>query len=419
MFKSEKESQDYLFALANLIAAFGGGMILGKGINVLNLNFLNQGSILAYFFGTILGLFFLTRISDKWSKLLSGWLSILGSGVSFLLLYLFMHYSVNSKMEGGSAVIFFLLLSLRFGFWFYSRVLRAAAAAGKEQRIAGVELGYYIGIILGLIVWQLLRIDIIMPLALLLDAILQCLAGIMDLIVKRMVPENKKSTLNSQSSLSTSKTDSNQIKSCWRLAWSVVFLSIGVQVVTFNFAHSVAEWFSPYIIATFYFGVALAAFCYKKYKIRFEWNSTFNQDNNAVICIGDNKLTMSFQFNIILNSLAVFLTIVGSYYWNWGMIHNSFSVDLDLGEIILLILIVISAFIYEILALALLDRIGIEEQSLKQQNMIIKTYGLMGLMGAISLWILGISNISILGLLFPMFLCLICSVLLVFKRKLV
>ena len=55
----------YFFSLSNLIAAFGGGLILGKGVGIINLPYLQGGSILAFFIGTIFGLLFLQFIPER------------------------------------------------------------------------------------------------------------------------------------------------------------------------------------------------------------------------------------------------------------------------------------------------------------------------------------------------------------------
>ena len=58
----------YLPAFSNLMAAFGGGIILGKGVGIIDSPYFHNGSILAFFIGTVLGLVFLQSIPKQISK---------------------------------------------------------------------------------------------------------------------------------------------------------------------------------------------------------------------------------------------------------------------------------------------------------------------------------------------------------------
>src|SRR5262245_16530583 len=142
----------YFYALANFLAAFGGGVILGKGISVLNGTMFEGGSILAFFVGTVLGLVFLQLIPKRCSVRLARWFSVGGALASLALLGVYLNFAVDGRLGGRVASCFFALLSLRFGLWFYSRVMRAGAAAGRDQKIAWVELGYYLGTSMGLVI---------------------------------------------------------------------------------------------------------------------------------------------------------------------------------------------------------------------------------------------------------------------------
>ena len=66
----------YLFSISNLIAAFGGGLILGKGVDVIQQPYLHGGSVLAFFIGTVLGLLFIQFIPKNLSKILAPLFSI-------------------------------------------------------------------------------------------------------------------------------------------------------------------------------------------------------------------------------------------------------------------------------------------------------------------------------------------------------
>ena len=85
-----QSSHYYLYALSNLLAAFGGGMILGKGMGVINTSYLQGGSILAFFVGTVLGLVFLQAIPKKLSIIFARGFSIAGGFTSLILLSIFL-----------------------------------------------------------------------------------------------------------------------------------------------------------------------------------------------------------------------------------------------------------------------------------------------------------------------------------------
>lgn len=158
----------YLSSISNFIAAFGGGLILGKGIGIIDYPYLQGGSVLAFFLGTILGLVFLQCIPEKLSTLLANSFSICGGITSFILFYIYQNYSYSIKLTGNPALIFFLFLSIRFSFWFYSRVMRASKSSACQQSIAWVEFGYYLGMVLGLVIWKLFNINIGLSSALIL-----------------------------------------------------------------------------------------------------------------------------------------------------------------------------------------------------------------------------------------------------------
>lgn len=68
MFNKNINCRYELFSIANLLAAFGGGMILGRGMKVIVNSFLQGGTILAFLIGTVLGLVFLFLLPRNLSK---------------------------------------------------------------------------------------------------------------------------------------------------------------------------------------------------------------------------------------------------------------------------------------------------------------------------------------------------------------
>lgn len=412
--------QYYLFSLSNFIAAVGGGMILGKGVATIQIPFLQESSLLAFFVGTVFGLVFLQITPKKFSHLFARCFSISGGITSLILFSIFITYEVNKTLTGNAAIVFFILLSLRFGFWFFSRVLRAASAAGQQQNIAWVEFGYYAGVISGLVIWLLLGIDIGMAAALLLDAFLQFCAGSLDFLAHRIQKPaasvaQEKPIENLQSIIST--TRHTKIWG-WRLATAVMLLTVGVQVIIFNLAHQVSSQFSPYMLAIFYLGAAVSAVFCKRFNVRLEWISpTTTHQGYAAIFLGkskSNKTQLSLLWLNMLSCLCIAAVVI-LVYRHLHLMNSSSSFSSD--EFWLLAFIFIGTFSYEIIALALIDRIGLEEKDSPHRGMVMRTYGIMSIAAAVSLWLLQIAHGAIVYLLLTLICCFLFTFLAVWRRN--
>ena len=184
---------------------------------------------------------------------------------------------------------------------------------------------------------------------------------------------------------------------------SIIFLTIGIQVVIFSLANHVSYQFTPLILAFYYLGASIAAIFFKKFQILLEWNTT-HKISFARIFLGPKKNNQGTSFIIhnIFSSICVIFAILGVFYW-----HS--------GKAILLLLIFSAAFFYEILALAILDRIGLEERLSNSKNVLMRVYGFMGVSAAISLWILSVSKNSTNSLFFTLFVCTFLSI--IFTRR--
>lgn len=416
----------YFFSVSNFIAAWAGGTILGKGIGVINTPFIHGSSILAFFVGTVLGLIFLHIVPKKSSFVIARWFSILGGLSSLILLFIFEYYAFDEKIKGITAIIFFFLLSVRFGFWFYSRVLRASEASGQQQRIAWVEFGYYFGMIFGLVIWQFLGFNISFSNALILDIFMQFSAGFLDLWASRI----KVASLDKVISISEKihpniESFKNEKKWSWRLSSAVIFLTIGIQVTIFSLSNQISKEFGTYILAFFYLGVSIAALFCKFYKIQIDWNpiSTKKQGYAVLYSIANHrKPKISFLFSIIITAFIVSLAICSTFNWPWvfyfkggDLTFNKFAIN----PFLIFFFVTFSAFCYEVLALAILDRIGFEERILNQNGTLMRTYGFMGLAAAIAFWLLDMTKNSKLGLILIFSSCLLFSCLIIWKRNFV
>jgi len=314
MQKENSSLQYYLYSASNFLAALGGGTILGKGISILNIPSLQGGSIMAFFIGTILGLTLLQLVPEKSSKILSKWFSIAGGFSSLILLAIFENYSDRSMMFGDAAIIFFLLLSVRFGFWFYSRVLRACAAAGQKQQIAWVEFGYYSGMILGLVIWKLLNFNITIAAALLTDAFLQFLAGFLDLYANNKAKKQNQPLIqqNSPEINNFLQAKKNRKIFYWSLPCAVALITIGTQVTIFSLTHYVSDYISTYILATFYLGASVGSVIFKKLNIQLGEN--INHSISFTLTSGKKYKISCLSIGLIA-SFFVSATILDQYFW--------------------------------------------------------------------------------------------------------
>jgi|GEM_PF-3369913 len=398
----------YLLSFSNFIAAFGGGTILAKGMETINLAYLQSGAILAFFIGTVLGLSFISVIPNSLSKSFSKMFSVCSATTSLIMFVLFEAYSFNGKINGIIALLFFLLLSMRFGFWFYSRVIRASLVAGQQQEIAWIEFGYCSGMILGLIVWELLGLKSSFNYALLLDALFQFLAGILDFLGENQLPR-----LSFQANTTNS---ANEIKRTlnatwrWKLTAAAILLTIGVQVAIFYLAEHAPNHLGPMILAIFYLGAATAAAACRKLNISLNWNPITTK---AIVNTNLQKKQLKLELIYIISLSGIFsgfaiLKIADFIFNNISELNN-------IDTALLYLFIFSAAFFYEIIVLCILDRIGFEEQTNKES--VIQAYGLIGMGAAISLWLLGAFNSSLLGLGMIMIACLVIATLTLLKRQ--
>src|SRR3990167_4572819 len=176
---------------------------------------------------------------------------------------------------------------------------------------------------LGLIIWKFLGIHIKLDSALLIDALLQFSAGYLDLRGNKInrAPEQTLSNQSENNSQTIPRKTYEPIW-CWRLASAVVFLTVGIQVTIFNLAHHVSEYFGSYILATFYFGVSIAALFCKKLNIQLDWDSA---NRFSKIYAANKKIKLNSSFIILFSGLAAGIAILGINYWPSN--NNSITFD--------------------------------------------------------------------------------------------
>lgn len=370
-------SRYYLFSISNLLGAFGGGLILGKATDVITNPILHGGSILAFFIGSVLGLSLLQIIPKKSTPLITQTFSIGCGLVSLVMFFTYTLTSDNGILSGNYGIVFFILLTIRFSLWFFSRVKRASESSGKEQSIAWVEFGYYFGMVLGLALWNITGVAISLVSALILDVILQTCAGLLDIkgfLIKESKSDIAEHTRTPTTSINTTYEENNS-DWCKKMAFSVVALTVGIQVIIFHFAHLAPSMQTTYMLAVFYSGVALSAFVCNKLKVFLTW------DSNQLTSVNFQSNKTKYSLNI-LTLIFIMTALMLTIFLN---VKNILT-----GQNFLFILtpVFLIAFLYELISLSLLDRIGYEENQSDTQSIIMKTYGMMGVCSAIGFWLL-------------------------------
>ncbi len=409
MKKNPQDVKYNLSAISNFLAAIGGGTILGKGVNVLDTPILHGGSILAFIIGTVFGLLFLRIIPKKISTPIARWFSVFAGLISLILLIIFNIYSIDNRLTNVAALIFFFLLSIRFGFWFYSRVLRAASVAGQQQKIAWVELGYYSGMIAGLILWNILDVKFGIAAAFMIDACLQFTAGYIDFNVNQNKPMIDLSSYKIDTSDKTLLKHKNNW--FWKLTFSVVLLTIGTQVIIFSLAHQVIDSITSYILAIYYIGVSLGAYFCRLFNIQIEWEMTNYKVVNPIFIFHfkNNVKKINATWNYIILTTCISVSIIGVVNLQWGITNPSASW-------LLFIFVAIAAFFYEIFALSLLDKIGFYEKKSNQTGLVTRTYGYMGIGAAVGFWTLSILHNSVFGLIGLLLACFILTIFFIYRK---
>ena len=227
------------------------------------------------------------------------------------------------------------------------------------------------------IFWDILNITVLLGTALLIDAAFQFCAGLIDFYSFSSIEK----IINDTSQSVKKETLLNPLSSHWcsKLSKSVVLLTLGVQVVIFNAAHYLSHTISTYLLATFYFGVAVSAFFSSRYKLYISWNNSYSA------MIGNNKNNLKMPVSYILG--IIFISIFGTCY---EIFTNMYVHENTLTVMLVCMLTFIAAFSFETLSLSFLDKVSYEERALSSSGLVMQTYGLMGLVAAIGFWMLSI-----------------------------
>jgi len=266
-----------LLALANLLAAVGGGRVLSAAKGVTGLAVLGSGSLLALLAGNALGLGLLLavrRIPQRRALIGLSLGAVLSSVVLLGVVWLGTPPALvertgiaarpgHASLAGAMAWVFFASLVGRCALWYAGRSVRAGlAAAWHPSWLAVAESAYFLGFIVGLLLGPVAMAGYRGVVgALLLDALLLLVVAGCDLSQQRAAPAPAR-----PAPPPPGHTSAHDRAAFWRLTAAFGAATLACQVVVLHVADALAQADRPALagradqtVAAFYGGVALGA----------------------------------------------------------------------------------------------------------------------------------------------------------------
>ena len=429
--ENKKISFLFLVAIANLLAAFGGGTVLNQAIALAidkeAFKIWDDGALIAFMIGTTIGLVLLgliNRIKSKWSRasrMAGGYLSFAGAVTAILLAVIYQFHLQHTadgslKFQDLDLIAFYFLLSLLFSLLFLPRILRSDATAGDERRLGLVEFCYAVGVVLGLVSWTKLTSwlpNIEFETVLYFDAGFQILAGLLDL------SSSRRSLVLASHEPSTPSKSRAKLPLNWglytKITIAVVALTIGTQIVAFEFRLALGESLGIFIMGSFYFGAALSALMYSTIKTNLEFTRAASYVSSFGVIVvrhRDKKMRIPLLLASGLTGLLLLLAVAGNAYrliWVCPghmtcLVKGCTDINLmycpvvsNLAKVMFVLLITVAAFLYEWITLVILDLIGAEAKEKNRERLVALTFGLMGIGAAMSIFFLSLFKFYIPG----------------------
>ncbi|HEX8174367.1 MAG TPA: hypothetical protein VF543_04525 [Pyrinomonadaceae bacterium] len=398
----------FLLAVANLLAAFGGGSVLQRALAEVSGE---RGSfperfdepLVALMIGTAIGLLLIVlmkKVRVKWlpkSRKVGSYFSFAGGLFSIALAVVFnLHKGHPQDKVDGHYYLFYALLSILFSLLFIPRVLRSDIAAGDKQKIGWVEFCYSTGMVLGLLAWTSLVDERAQPefeMVLYYNVGFQVLAGILDFTSSHL-------TFADVARPSSSSNIQRPLAFNWdlyiKVTIAVIALTISIQVVTIEFRSAFKGLWQPNIIlATFYFGAAIAALMFSMVKTKVELPHSSPKAVSGILAVDIFNKTRRIPF--ILLSLLTALPLLLVITLNWNRCPAQLPCSLKdtqdkLMFAVFVLFITLSAFLFEWIVLALFNFIGLKAKEKNREGLVAITFGSMGIGAAISIFCLKVAQ---------------------------
>lgn len=368
-----------LLASANFLSAFAGGAILRQqegikqALQGADLDVVLYGLLLGYVLGiVVIKLLTWKRLSDVFGLgvLVNVSVSSRAAFTSFCcaltsagLLFAILNAGTTSRWIFGS------LLAVRFAFWYATRSFRSEAAAGHNQRLAWVDLLFYLGMILGLF-WTQTEYTPVKLLMVVLgyDIALQLLGAAFDYFSGRMLTVTEVESAWKDEPLESSTFHFGQYL---QLTAAIVALTVGTQIMLLEFGRLIKDGFQFHMtLASTYGGGAIAAFLYGLVTVKLGWN----EGGHGVVSVGARTRFFRFDF---LAAVSVGIAILAVVMNMPGM-----QAPQLFRNLLLVLLLAASIFVYEILALCIFDYLGKKVKKAGKAGFVALTLALMGLGGA-------------------------------------
>ena len=324
--------------VANFLGALASSALLTKGMFAFGPG---SDSILAFLIGSTLSLILILKFRKKVSHV-GGALTFASAAITFSLIW---------ALDGNLSLAF-TLLCFQFSCSFVSRAFRSDLAADGTGRLPWVELSHSLGYTIGLLGAQRLGdvgLKSILPLA----ALSYAAAGVLDFLAAKQVIRAEKAE--------TAPAPAEKLT--WGAGWAtlcLIGLTLGVQIATQMLSKLLG---STDPLAAFDVGTTLAPIVYGAFLF-------------GLLSVGKtlfwtelrSRKGPSLPFGIGV-TLCVLAMAAGMFFLP------------ELNPVGGLLLIVASAFLYEFLALALLDWLG---ESFPGTGAVSIAYGLMALTGTLA-----------------------------------
>jgi hypothetical protein len=374
----------HFLAVANFLAAGGGGIILIAGV-IAPKGAIFKDTILAFLAGSVIGVMLERVVPRGWARPLAPWFSLSVAATSVILFWFIPRTDAGVRLGSAAELLFIVLLSIRFSLSFFARSVRAESAKSaksEENGIALAELGYYAGMALAIMGWS--RLGLSMWEALLADALLQCITGLIDLFTLGSLRRRTAAAENDTGQVSgppaavpapvaaPGAPPSFDRGWYWRMSSAVVCLTVGFQAVLLGLSAWDDKGWSPYLLGWFYVGLALAALTCRLLKLKFDWGA-----GNAAISSERVWAERNLSYGLVMLAAVAIMTAAVLGIGLSGSVTRA-----------TLALVAVAAFIYQLPVLTLLGRIAEAASRSELERMVMRTYLLVLLCTIFGFWAL-------------------------------
>jgi len=388
-----------LLALANLLAAVGGGRLLSAASGVTGLAVLGSGSLLALLVGNALGLGLLLavrRVSQGRALIGLSTTAVLSSVVLLGVVWLGAPPALvdqvgtgarpgHAPLAGVAAWVFFAGLVGRCALWYAGRSVRSGlAAAWRPSWLAVAESAYFLGFIVGLLLGPVVvagQRGVVG--ALLLDALLLLIVVGCDLSQRSATPAHAR-----PDPPPPSHTTACDRAAFWQLTAAFGAATLACQVVVLHLADTLAQAGRPALagradqtVAAFYGGVALGAAVCVGVRPTLEREGIALHAAGRVVRVGVAPLVALAGLPILLGVCGLAPAVRGETAWAWPIGAGPSFAAIGVG-----------AAVFEVVVLAVLASVRRAGDGL-----VALAFGIAATTAALGLFLMLLGGVRLLG----------------------